>query len=63
MLNKIQTLVISIEKGPERMEVISEAIFQKIVEKVVITGEQTIIFYLMAGFQFEEGTVLEKCTV
>ena len=55
--------MISIEKGPERMESISEPIFQKIVEKIVITEEQTIVFYLMAGFQFEERMVLEECTV
>ena len=63
VLNKIRTLMISIEKGPERMESISEPIFQKIVEKIVITEEQTIVFYLMAGFQFEERMVLEECTV
>jgi len=56
-LHRTRMLIAVIEKGPERMETVSESLFQKIVEKVVIKENQTIVFYLSAGFQFEERIV------
>lgn len=53
-LQRIRNVVKNLEKGPERLEFFSEELFQKMVEKIVITEERKIIFFLISGFRFEE---------
>lgn len=55
-LQRINDLVAIIEKGPDRLHEFSEELFQKIVDKIIVTNEHKFIFYLISGFQFEEGT-------
>ena len=54
MLQAVRSLIKTIEQGPEHMTILEEDIFKKIVEKIVIREDRTIIFYLSAGFRFEE---------
>lgn len=55
-LQRINDLVAIIEKGPDRLHEFSEELFQKIVDKIIVTNEHKFIFYLISGFQFEEET-------
>lgn len=51
---RVKNLVSIIEKGPERLLEFPEQLFQQVIDKLVITGEGKIIFYLISGFQLEE---------
>lgn len=51
---RVKNLVSIIEKGPERLLEFPEQLFQRVIDKLVITGEGKIIFYLISGFQLEE---------
>ena len=53
-LQRIRTVIKTLEKGPERLDFFSEELFQKMIDKIVITEDRKIIFFLISGFQFEE---------
>lgn len=53
-MNRMEKLLKLISKGPERLEKFSEQLFQEMVERVVVTLENKVTFYLKGGFRFEE---------